>query len=274
VINIVIITADSIRHNYFKIMLANNENINVLKTYVESNEQFILETKNYDDNLNSVTDIHYGSRLNSEFDFFSDAINICKDKTNSIFIKHSEINERSKINEIIDLNPELIVTYGCSIIQKQLIEYFKDRIINIHLGLSPYYFGAGTNFHALVNNDFQCVGYTFMYMDEGIDTGEIIHQARASIEPFDNPHQIGNRLIKNMTKDFIKLINNFDKLEEQVQPINTSGKKYKVIDATEELIEVLYNNFQNNNVIEYLNHKSKKIIDYPIITQNFMECSD
>ena len=48
----------------------------------------------------------------------------------------------------------------------------------------------------------------------------------------------------------------------------------KNIDATEELIEVLYNNFQNNNVIEYLNHKSKKIIDYPIITQNFMECSD
>ena len=94
-INIVIITADSIRHNYFKIMLANNENINVLKTYVESNEQFILETKNYDDNLNSVTDIHYGSRLNSEFDFFSDAINICKDKTNSIFIKHRETSRTS-----------------------------------------------------------------------------------------------------------------------------------------------------------------------------------
>ena len=38
-----------------------------------------------------------------------------------------------------------------------------------------------------------------MYMDEGIDTGQIIHQSRAIILPFDNPHQIGNRLIKIMT---------------------------------------------------------------------------
>ena len=40
------------------------------------------------------------------------------------------------------------------------------------------------------------VGATFMYIDAGIDTGEIIHQIRADIVIGDSPHSIGNRLIK------------------------------------------------------------------------------
>ena len=54
-----------------------------------------------------------------------------------------------------------------------------------------------------MNNEFEFFGYTFMYLDEGIDTGEIIHQGRPKIFPYDNPHQIGNRLIKKMTKDLL-----------------------------------------------------------------------
>ena len=54
-----------------------------------------------------------------------------------------------------------------------------------------------------------------MYLDEGIDTGEIIHQGRPKIFPYDNPHQIGNRLIKKMTKDFIKLVINFDLIKKK-----------------------------------------------------------
>ena len=41
--NIVIITSNSIRHNYFKIMFSNNTKINVIKTYVESKELLNLD---------------------------------------------------------------------------------------------------------------------------------------------------------------------------------------------------------------------------------------
>ena len=38
------------------------------------------------------------------------------------------------------------MVYGTTIIKGDLIRIFEKRIINLHLGLSPYYRGAGTNF--------------------------------------------------------------------------------------------------------------------------------
>ena len=267
--NIVIITSNAIRHQYFKICLSKVEKINVLKSYVESDnyqaDLNLIENKKFDD-----LSAHFAARHNTEHDFFSDIIRTSQDQSNTILIKKEEVNRGHIIREIVELNPDIIMTYGCSLIKYPLINAMRNKIINVHLGLSPYYFGAGTNLHAMVNNDFQCVGYTFMYMDEGIDTGEIIHQARAQVEPFDNPHQIGNRLIKDMTKDLIKLIENFDCLEKKVSTNKYIGKTYKIRDVNHEVIEKLYKNFQNGSVLNYLKNKSLKIKNYPIIQQKFM----
>ena len=272
--NIVIITSDAIRHNYFKVLFSQNENINILKTYVETGESFVLREKTADKNaIGDKVAQHFAARHNTEFDFFSDVIEYCKDKSNSIYIDKNEINNIDIVDEIISLNPDMIVTFGCSIIKSPLIEAFKNRIINVHLGLSPYYFGSGTNFHCLVNNEFQFEGYTFMYMDEGIDTGNIIHQVRAKIRLFDNPHQIGNRLIKNMTKDFINLIVNFNLVELKNSVTNYLGKTYKTKDATDALTLKLYENLDNNAVEKYLKREAELHQEFPIIEQEFLKSS-
>ena len=86
---------------------------------------------------------------------------------------------------------------------------YEGRFINIHLGLSPYYRGSGTNFFPFVNNELQFVGTTFMLIDKGIDTGRIIHQLRSDFK-FDNIHDIGNNLIKKSIDQLIKLIKIFN----------------------------------------------------------------
>jgi hypothetical protein len=139
--------------------------------------------------------------------------------------------------------------------------------------LSPYYFGSGTNFHCLVNDEFQFEGYTFMYMDKGIDTGSIIHQARAKILPFDNPHQIGNRLIKQMTKDFINLVVNFNLVKPKDPVTNYFGKTYKNKDATDVLTLKLYENFDNDAVDRYLQNEAELHEKFPIIEQDFLKGS-
>ena len=214
--------------------------------------------------------MHLDARHNSEYDFFSDVIECFKDNSNSKYIKKGAVNDRLIVDEIIKLSPDLIISYGCSIIQPTLIKYFKDRIINVHLGLSPYYFGAGTNFHCLVNCEFQFEGYTFMYLDEGIDTGEIIHQSRAQILPFDNPHQIGNRLIKQMTRDFISLVLNFNLIKNIVPVTDFIGKTYLAKDATDELTLKLYKNFDDDAVIKYLFKRTKLLSRFPLIEQSFL----
>lgn len=89
----------------------------------------------------------------------------------------------------------------------------------MHLGLTPYYRGAASNFWALADNYPECVGATFMFIDAGIDTGEIIHQIRATINYYDTPSTIGNRLIKDMTNIFERLIMNFDKVKTLTYPL-------------------------------------------------------
>lgn len=74
------------------------------------------------------------------------------------------------------LSPDLIVVYGTSIIKGKLVSTFSGRILNLHLGLSPYYRGSGTLLFPFVNNENQYAGSTFMLLDNGIDTGPILHQ--------------------------------------------------------------------------------------------------
>ncbi len=270
--NIVIITSNAIRHNYFKIMMSKHENINVLRTYVESDSDFQLEQKKIvKESLDNKVSLHFNARHNTEYDFFSDIVEECKDNSNSKIIKKNDINNTEIIDEIISLNPDLIITYGCSIIKPRLIENFKGKIINVHLGLSPYYFGSGTNFHCLVNDEFQFEGYTFMYMDEGIDTGKIIHQSRATILPFDNPHQIGNRLIKEMTKNFIKLVLNSELIKQKDKITDVIGKTYKIKDATDSLTLQLYSNFEKDSVLKYLKEQEELALKFPIIEQSFLK---
>jgi phosphoribosylglycinamide formyltransferase 1 len=264
---VVILTSNGIRHNYFKTMFSNADSIEVVKTYAEDDNNYfeLKRSKNHD--YSNLISTHFGARDNTEYDFFSDVIECCPDNSNTQIIKRGEINNPEMVQEIIELNPDLIISYGCSIIKPPLIHAFPERMINVHLGISPYYFGSGTNFHALVNGDFQCFGYTFMFIDEGIDTGEIIHQSRGEVEPYDNPHQIGNRLIKNMTKDFIKLIQKFDSVVRKKPVSEVVGKTYKRKDATDERTELLYETFKKGAVFNYLKNQGPIDRDYPIIEQ-------
>ena len=91
--------------------------------------------------------------------------------------------------------PDVVLVFGTGILREPLLSAFAGRIINIHLGLSPYYRGAGTNFWPLVNREPEYVGATIHYLDAGIDTGPILAHARPAIARGDGPHDIGNKTI-------------------------------------------------------------------------------
>lgn len=260
--NIIILTSDGLRHTYMRKALALNHNIRVLRSYCEKSSQLI-----YDFASDTLQTQHLNFRALSEKDFFENFVELTPDYSNPSFIQKNEINTQEKIDEIIELNPDLIVAYGCSIIKPALIQKFKDKILNVHLGLSPYYRGAGTNYFPFVNNELEYVGATFMYMDEGIDTGEIIHQFQVTIYPGDTLHQIGNRLIGQIAKIYISIINNYDKLPRIEQPLDKkSGKLYKNKDFTTESLEKIYTNFNNNMIENYLFFKKEiKLYQNPLL---------
>lgn len=130
--------------------------------------------------------------------------------------KGIEVFQPTKIREdyqrIVDLKPDLIVTcaYG-QIIPKELLELPKYGCINIHASLLPEYRG-GAPIHKAVIDGKDKTGVTIMYMDEKMDSGDILYQKDIDITEDDNTSTMFKKLSilgKEMIKEFIpKLINN------------------------------------------------------------------
>ncbi|WP_101772662.1 methionyl-tRNA formyltransferase [Peptostreptococcus faecalis] len=78
------------------------------------------------------------------------------------------------IDTIRDIAPDLIVViaYG-QILKKELLEIPKYGCVNVHVSLLPKYRGAAPINWVIINGEKK-TGVTTMFMDEGLDTGDII----------------------------------------------------------------------------------------------------
>lgn len=91
------------------------------------------------------------------------------------------IKIRLDYQKIIDLKPDLIITcaYG-QIIPKELLACPKYGAINVHASLLPKYRGSAPINWAIINGETK-TGITLMYMDEHMDTGDIIAKVETDI---------------------------------------------------------------------------------------------
>jgi folate-dependent phosphoribosylglycinamide formyltransferase PurN len=96
------------------------------------------------------------------------------------------VNDESTLEIIKEINPDLIIVCGTRIISKKLLGTIACRLINIHAGITPLYRGVHGTYWALVNNDIENSGVTVHFIDEGIDTGNIIVQGHVGIGGNDN----------------------------------------------------------------------------------------
>ena len=92
-----------------------------------------------------------------------------------------------------ELAPELIavVAYG-KILPPEVINYPKYGCINLHVSLLPKYRGAAPMQRAIMDGESE-TGVTVMYMDEGLDTGDIIDSVAFPITETDDFESIHDR---------------------------------------------------------------------------------
>jgi phosphoribosylglycinamide formyltransferase-1 len=89
---------------------------------------------------------------------------------------------------------ELVVLAGfMRLVKAPLLRAFPRRIINVHPSLLPKYPGLEAWKQALVAGE-TLTGCTIHYVDEGMDTGEIIAQRQVPILPGDTPGSLHARI--------------------------------------------------------------------------------
>ena len=115
----------------------------------------------------------------------------------NLCISPKDFPSRAEFNknflEAVDrLEPDLLVLAGfLVVIPPEMIEKYRNRIINIHPSLIPSFCGTGyygLKVHeAALSRGVKVVGATVHFVDEGTDTGPIILQKSVEVEQGDTP---------------------------------------------------------------------------------------
>jgi phosphoribosylglycinamide formyltransferase-1 len=142
---------------------------------------------------------------------------------NSTFLKHkfnSKVNtqvfQNKDLNtkvfeELKQIKPDLIVLAGfLKKIPLSYIEYFENRIVNIHPSLLPSYGGKGmygSIIHdKVIENKEKETGITIHYVSEHYDSGQIIFQKKIIISDFDTAKNIEEKIHKLEYEYYPKII--------------------------------------------------------------------
>lgn len=112
-----------------------------------------------------------------------------------------EIFNDALLEEVLALKPDLIVLAGFLVnIPPQMIQAFRNRIINIHPSLIPSFCGVGcyglkVHEKALARG-VKVSGATVHFVDEGTDTGPIIMQKAVEVMQGDTPEVLQRRIME------------------------------------------------------------------------------
>src|SRR5213075_3436667 len=104
------------------------------------------------------------------------------------------IKDRQSIEEIRALNPDVIVVmaYG-QILPRAILEIPSLACLNLHASLLPRHRGAAPIQASIASGDSE-TGITVMYMDEGLNTGDILLQRKIGVLPMDTGGSLHDRL--------------------------------------------------------------------------------
>jgi len=182
------------------------------------------------------------------------------------------INHPDVIKVIDKHNPDLILVFGTSLLKGNLLKKGRLGIINLHGGLSPEYRGADCTFWALHNQEPEKVGCTFHYINEGIDTGNMIAHVSPEIKETDDELTLFWRGIHDSTATVAELLGRLAQGEALGVPQTHKGSLYQVKDRSfqdEKKLETLL----RNGLLKNLN-LGKRITwfhpenEYPALKQN------
>lgn len=121
--------------------------------------------------------------------------------TKELALKHGievftpkRVKDKDSVEYIKSFNPDVIVVvaYG-QILSKEILDIPKYGCINIHGSVLPKYRGPAPIHRTIINGDEEA-GVTIMYMDEGLDTGDIIKTKSVKVQKDDTTGTMYDKL--------------------------------------------------------------------------------
>lgn len=242
----VLLTSSELRHRYVANQLTRE--LDLVGIVSEAKPASVTHTADPADA--GIVEKHFAERDQVEREMLGEA---AFPDTRMLALEPGTLNSPETIAWVEAAQPDVVVLYGTGMIRPQLIERYRGRFVNLHLGLSPYYRGAGTNFWPLVNGEPEFVGATIHEVDLAVDAGAILTQVAAVIQAGDRAHQIGTRTIQEAAAVLgevaaLKARGGIEGVEQDL----SQGKVYRVRDFTGEAVRQLWRNLEEGMIERYL----------------------
>jgi methionyl-tRNA formyltransferase len=125
--------------------------------------------------------------------------------SNLLLLQPSNLKDQNFIDTLKKLNADLFIVVAFRMLPEEVWKIPAMGTINLHASLLPDYRGAAPINHAIINGETR-TGVTTFFIDEKIDTGNILLREEIQIFPFENAGDLHDRLMKQGALLVIKTI--------------------------------------------------------------------
>ena len=203
---------------------------------------------------------YFENVINAQYQLFGNSYVNNKKKNIKILPMISGDLNQCSINLLSDfLKSDVYVVFGSSYIKGELVDFLiKQKAINIHAGVSPYYRGTACNFWALYDDNPHLVGSTIHLLSKGLDSGPMLYHAMSNLKT--NPFEYTMSTIKSAFHSIAERIkdNSIFKINPVIQDKIKEIRYSKKNEFNEEIVKEYFKKRINLNKKEFDNYLLKE----------------
>jgi methionyl-tRNA formyltransferase len=182
-----VLTSTSLRHRFFAQTIASAFDLPVVlcqakKNYYDDTRRDSLLVQKHFVCLAEAEEAEFAPRVSTE--------------VHGVMKSVEDINDPALVDNAKKSDVDVVFLFGTAILRRVWLDAFPQRIINLHLGLSPFYRGSATLFWPFVNGELECVGATVHLATNKVDAGEILGRVKADPQIGDSYYSLTTRLIR------------------------------------------------------------------------------
>ncbi|MET0213625.1 MAG: formyltransferase family protein, partial [Vicinamibacterales bacterium] len=102
--------------------------------------------------------------------------------------------------------PDLVVTFATGLLRKRTFEIGRLGTLNAHTSLLPDYRGSWPEFWQVYDEAYAKTGITIHFIDEGVDTGDIVHRQHVQVSEDTDPFLLRTLNTIQIVRDYPRVI--------------------------------------------------------------------
>lgn len=223
-----ILTGDSLRHSYFIKSAA--EAYDLVGVYREKKSGY------YEDARKDIgVQRHFEMLRMAEQELIGKVSNV----NGSVY---ESLNDKGCLEDALELKPDIILLFGTCILREHWLDAFGTKIVNLHLGMSPFYRGSATLFWPFYYDELEYLGITVHIAAKRVDSGAILKIIHPSFYEGDTYYKCVTRLLKKAIDVYPQIVDQYmdDVIEPYPQDLTQTKRLCKKSEFSPEILrEVL-----------------------------------